>query len=240
MRREIRLHRDHEHLTESVAGALEHDIGACIAARGICHLVLAGGQTPLPLFDLLADAYREKISWDRVHLFWGDERYLPYESPHSNYGVARDRLIRHLPIPAENVHPMPTDADNAEEDAAAYERLLRPLLGPRPRFDLILLGLGVDGHTASLFPDSRALIERRRWIMAVDSPVLPPKRLTMTLRLINGARNVHFLVVGRDKAEALQCAFGQRRESQPCPAKAVEPSRGNVIWWVDATAAEGL
>lgn len=240
MKREIRLHRDHGHLYDSIARAMQRRITEAVEAWGLCRLVLAGGRTPIPLFDLLVASHRESIPWERVHLFWGDERLVPYDDADSNYGAALRHLVRHVGVPASQVHPVPVDLSDADAAAGAYEQLLRSELGSRGRFDLTLLGLGVDGHTASIFPGSRALTERRRWVVPVSAPILPPRRITLTLRTLNRSRFVYFLATGADKADALKCAFGQVEPAGPCPAREVDPRNGSVIWWVDVDAAEGL
>lgn len=240
MKREIRLHRNHAHLYESIADAMSHRIAEAVAARGLCRLVLAGGRTPLPLFDLLASSYRESIPWRHVHLFWGDERVVPYDHPDSNFGIALERLVRLIPVPETQIHPIPIDEEDPESAARSYENTLRSSLGPRGQFDLTLLGLGVDGHTASLFPGTQALTEMRRWVVPVTAPISPPLRLTLTLRILNRSRHVYFVAVGSDKADALKCAFGQSDPDQPCPARDVDPRHGDVVWWVDVDAADGL
>jgi len=236
----MRLHRDHAHLCESVADALKRRIGEAIDARGTCHMGFAGGQTPVPLFNLLAVKYAEKLPWDHIHIYWGDERFVPVEDPESNFGAANRHLVSRIPIPASNVHPITFDSGDLNQAASRYEDLLLEILGSPPRLDILMLGMGVDGHTASIFHDSEALTSKHRFVVPVVSPIHPVERVTLTLSAINQARHIYFLVVGSGKSEALKCAFGQLNSIDPCPAKFVEPVDGNVIWWVDAEAAEGL
>ncbi len=240
MKREIRLHRDHAHLYASIAEAMLRRISNAVDARGVCRLVLAGGQTPIPLFDLLAASYRESIPWNHVHMYWGDERLVPYDHPYSNFGAAREHLVRRVPIPVTQVHPVPIDTADPVATASAYEATLRSHLGSRGRFDLTMLGLGADGHTASIFPGGPALTERRRWVLPVSAPIQPPLRVTLTLRVLNRSRHIYFIAVGPDKSDALKCAFGQSDPLQPCPAREVDPRNGDVVWWVDVDAAERL
>ncbi len=240
LKREMRLHRDHSHLCESLARSLEQRVKEAVEARGRCAMALAGGQTPLPLFDVLAKSFSERIPWDCVHLFWGDERWVPADHPESNYGVAYTRLVKHLPIPEAQVHPIVVHPTDIEAAAETYDRLIQKTLGTPPRFDVVLLGMGSDGHTASIFAESEALTEQERCVLPVESPRPPLERITLTLKVINLARHVYFMVVGNDKSEALKCAFGQKNTIELCPARFVEPAAGNVIWWVDADAAEGL
>jgi 6-phosphogluconolactonase len=187
---------------------------------------------------LLATEFRDRVSWPRVEIFWGDERYLPHTDPRSDYRMARDALLAHVPIPGENVHPMPTDSADPEEAAQAYERLLRAHFPcPWPRFNLVLLGLGAEGHTASLFPHSPALLEQARWVVATEAPVEPKRRLTLTLPAINHATHIWFLVAGAEKTEALKCALAEEADVMSCPAAGVKPTNGELVWWVDEEAA---
>ncbi len=157
-----------------------------------------------------------RTPWERVHLFWGDERYVPHDDPASNYRMARESLIAHVPIPAENVHPMPTDLPQPEKAAEAYEAELRRFFGTgAPGFDLQLLGLGVEGHTASLFPGSPALEEKERWVAAVVAPAKPPQRLTLTLPVLNQGRNTLFLVTGADKRPIVAALRGRIHRELP-------------------------
>jgi 6-phosphogluconolactonase len=177
------------------------------------------------------------MPWAGVHLFWGDERYVPHTDAKSNYRMAREALIDRVPIPADRVHPMPTAAD-PDRDAESYARLVDDALAPDGgRFDLILLGLGDDGHTASLFPGSPALEETRRSVVAAPAPVEPRQRLTLTFPVLNRARHVFFLVSGADKRPAMACVFGRSGGLAECPAVRVKPDEGELIWWVDVAAA---
>jgi 6-phosphogluconolactonase len=183
----------------------------------------------------------EPIPWDRMHLFWGDERYVPHTDPMSNYRMARETLIAQVPIPAANVHPMPgpDQFPTPEKAAEAYEAELRKFFGSAPpALDVQLLGLGVEGHTASLFPGSPALEEKKRWVAAVEAPAKPPRRLTLTPLVLNQARNTFFLVVGEDKREII-AALRDEPASKPSqyPAGMIRPE-GRVIWFLDK-AAEG-
>ncbi len=200
-------------------------------------LALSGGETPRRLYQLLATRYRALIPWARVHVFWGDERYVSPEDPRSNYRMAREAWLDHVPIPAENVHPMPTLLPEIEEVAEAYEEtLMSHFPGKWPRFDLILLGLGADGHTASLFPHNPALDEQARIVTAVRAEAEPPLRLTLTLPAINHAANIHFLVAGAEKAAAVQRALAERPDPRAAPAAAVSPIDGRLVWWLDEAA----
>lgn len=235
---DVRVYPDPETLSRAAARDLAERITTIVAGEGRFTLALAGGNTPRPLYRLLAAEHRDQIPWARVHLFWGDERYVPQDDPRSNYRLAREALLDHVPIPAENVHPMSTDFPDPDAAARAYEDMLRSrFASPWPHFDTVLLGLGTDGHTASLFPGSPALEEQERWVVAVRAPVEPSLRLTLTLPVLNHAAQVSFLVAGEDKARALHRAFADAPHPRICPAAGVRPRSGDVIWWVDDAAA---
>ncbi|MGH7752826.1 MAG: 6-phosphogluconolactonase, partial [Gemmatimonadales bacterium] len=172
------------------------------------------------------------------HFFWGDERYVPPDDPRSNCRMAKEAWLDRIAVPPENVHPMPTNFLDPDEAARRYETTLRRHFpAPWPRFDLILLGMGADGHTASLFPRSPALEERERWVVSVRAPVEPSVRLTLTLPVINQAAAVWFLVSGEDKAEALRKVLTDEAAVEAPPAARVRPVQGALIWWVDSPAA---
>lgn len=238
---DVRIHPDPETLSRAVADALASRISGTAARGARFSLALAGGSTPRTLYRLLATGYRDEIPWDRVHLFWGDERYVPRDDPRSNYRLVRESLLDHVRIPGENIHPMPTDLPDPEDAAAAYEQTLRAWFpAPWPRFDLVLLGMGSDGHTASLFPGSPALAERTRWTAAIRAPVEPRQRLTLTLPVLNHAALVFFLVTGDEKADVLGRVLTAPSGPAAYPAAAVRPEEGGVVWWVDERAAKSV
>lgn len=237
LRGEVRVCPDASALTLAVARALVDTLRTAAVGAGRCSVALPGGNTPRALYRLLGSAYREALPWQAVHIFWGDERYVPADDPRSNYRMAKEEWLDHIAIPPENVHPMPTHLADIDEAARRYEAILRahfPM--PWPGFDLVLLGLGPDGHTASLFPGSPALEERSRWVIPVRAPVEPPARLTLTLPVINRAAAVWFLVLGADKEEVLRKTL-RGRAGRDLPAAQVRPVDGGLIWWVDAAAA---
>jgi 6-phosphogluconolactonase len=215
-----------------------------IGARGRCLVALSGGSTPKPLYELLATPqYAAQIDWPRVHLFWGDERCVPPDHPDSNYRMTREALLDRVPIPAENVHRIRGEED-PHQAAEAYEQLLRKFFGatdpPARSFDVVLLGLGPDGHTASMFPGTAAPTETRRWAMAVH--VDHPRamwRVTLTTVVLNAAADVTFLVAGSDKAARLRQVLGERSEPL-LPAQRIQPTPGSLHWMADAAAATQL
>jgi len=238
---EKRIYPSLETLSKATAESLASLAQDCIAPRDRFTLALSGGQTPRQLYRLLATTYRAAIPWRKVHLFWGDERYLPPEDPRSNYHMAKETLLDHIPVPHDQVHPMPTLVPLIEEAAEAYEEtLMSQFTGQWPRFDLILLGMGANGHIASLFPHNAALEEEARVVTAVRAESEIPLRLTLTLPAINHAANVWFLVAGREKASAVALAFTEPVSIADSPASGVRPLDGTLVWWLDEAAASGL
>jgi 6-phosphogluconolactonase len=231
---------DLDALSRAALAELLHTLRDAVKQRGRFAIALAGGKTPAKLYTLWAHAENHGVHtpWDKVHLFWGDERYVAANSPLRNYRMARETLIEQVPIPAANVHPMPTDYPQPAKAAEAYEDELRKFFGTEPpAFDLQLLGLGVEGHTASLFPGSAALEEKKRWVAAVEAPAMPPLRLTLTPVVLNQARNTFFLVGGADKREIIG-ALRDEPATKPSqyPAGIIRPD-GRVLWFLDQAAA---
>jgi len=237
--RDIRLHPSLEKLSRAAAEELANIAQAAVEARHRFTLALSGGQTPRLLYQLLARDYRALIPWHKTEIFWGDERYVSPDHPHSNYRMAKEAMLDHIPIPRHHLHPMPTLLPLLEEAAEAYEEtLMSHFPGQWPRFDLILLGMGPDGHIASLFPHNIVLEEEARVVAAVrDDRATPPLRLTLTLPAINHAANVHFLIAGANKASALHRALAPNANHKASPAAAIKPIDGHLIWWLDQPAA---
>lgn len=235
---DVRVFPDVDELSLGVAGAVVRTINDAVRSQGRCALVLSGGSTPRPLYGLLASRFRGQIPWAHVHVFWGDERYVPPADPHSNYRMARETLLDRVPCPAANVHPMPTHLSDPDAAARDYEAVVRSYFaGEPPAFDLVLLGLGEEGHTASLFPGSTALEERTRWVVAVKTPADPPTRLTLTLPVLNRAAHAYFLVAGASKGRALHHILSGAADPGVFPAAGVRLDSGTVTWWVDRDAA---
>src|SRR5215813_8645012 len=212
--------------------------GAALAGSGPFRVSLSGGSTPKTLYTLLAsDAFRERFPWRRVAWYWGDERFVPWDHPESNYRMTREAMLAKVPVPPENIHPVPADG-TPEQAAARYERTLQEAYGAmvldpaRPLFDITLLGLGADGHTASLLPDEPVLQERERWVAAV-SHGRPEVRITMTYPVIESSRRVAFLVAGKEKATIFRTI---RAGGSDVPAARVRPV-GELVWFVDRAAA---
>jgi 6-phosphogluconolactonase len=227
---------DREALSRAVAAEFGKAAASAIEARGRFDLALAGGRTPRRLYEILSSEYREQIDWSRTHLFWGDERYVAQNDALSNYRMVQQALIVPLGIPESNVHPMPTYFADPDEAAHSYEKTLRGHFGEAPNFDLVLLGIGPEGHTASLFPGSPALEEKERWVMSLHVAAKPPLRLTLTLAAINAARDVFFLVSGEDKREIVQKLLNlPPEETGAYPAACIHP-RNRVVLFLDRAA----
>jgi 6-phosphogluconolactonase len=217
---------------------------AAVEAGGRFAVALAGGSTPRVAYDRLArEPLRSRVPWQAVQVFWGDERHVPPDHPDSNYGMARKAVLAHVPLPAEAVHRVPAEDPDATAAAEAYEREVRRVLRASrdavPRFDLILLGMGADGHTASLFPGGAAVRERRL-VVAERVEKVGGWRITFTLPLLNAAALVVFIVSGTEKAAALRAVLEPGQDADPPPAACVRPERGTLVWLVDEAAARLL
>lgn len=238
MKPDVRVFPDVNELSLRAAEAAVTTINHAVSATGRCSVALSGGSTPRPLYRLLASRFREQISWAHVHMFWGDERYVPAGDAHSNFRMAKEALLDHVPCPPANIHPMPTHLSSPEAAARDYEATLRSYFaGQPPVFDLLFLGLGPEGHTASLFPGSSALEETTRWTLVVTTPADPPVRLTLTFPVLNRAANIYFLVTGSNKARALHHVLTGTADLHRFPAAGIRPASGALIWWVDREAA---
>lgn len=240
---------DGEAVARRAADDLSRTAADAVAAHGRCALALSGGSTPKRLFEILGAAdFRTSLPWTQIHIFWVDERHVPPEHSDSNYGMTRTALLEGLErarlLPASNVHRIHGEAATAAEATARYEEELRrffhPAPGEVPRFDLILLGMGADGHTASLFPGATALDERTRWIATPWIEKLAAHRITMTLPVINAGVRVLFLVTGVDKAAALADVIEGDPNPLERPARLVRPTSGACRWLVDRAAARLL
>ena len=230
---ELEVHPDADALTQAAAAHFVEQAEQAIAARGRFVVALAGGETPRATYALLASrAFVARVDWLRVHTLWSDERCVPPSHRDSNYRMARAVLLSKIPILNTNVHRIRGELDPAWA-AMAYESELEALLGPDGRFDLVILGMGTDGHTASLFPGATALEEQTRWVVETYVEKSRTWRVTLTLPVINAARQVTFLVSGTDKAEAL----ARIQAGEPLPAGLVQPTEGKLTWLVDQQAS---
>ncbi len=223
-------------LPAAAAARLAELAARSVAERGAFRLALAGGSTPRRLYSLLAASpWRDRIAWPRVHVFWGDERCVPPDDPASNYRLAREAFLAHVPVPRAQVHRM-----RGEADPPLAAREYAAVLGEEP-LDLALLGMGADGHTASLFPDTPDLRTETRRVIMTRSSVAPFARISLTVPVFNAAGAVMFLVAGREKAGRVAEVLGQIAAARPLlPAALVQPESGAWEWFLDDDAAREL
>jgi 6-phosphogluconolactonase len=241
-RGELRVYGDAGQLARAAAELFVNTAADSIAARGRFRVALSGGTTPRRLYKLLAtSAFSSRVDWKHVHIFWGDERYVPANDPDSNYRMTAEALLRHVPIPAANAHRVATEISPPAAAAAAYEEQIRQSFADssRPQFDLVYLGLGTNGHTASLFPRSPALREQLRLVMADLVAEVKGWRITMSAPLLNQGRVVVFLVQGQEKAQVLRDVLLGPVDAERLPAQLIAPE-GKLLWMVDEPAAAML
>jgi len=247
MKQEISIYPTLADLSIAAAEFIAEQAEINIKKKGIFTLVLSGGTTPRPVYEQLAHPpLINRVDWQKTHLFWGDERCLPPDHSESNFALAYQAMLSKIDIPTRNIHRIITEIESPQKTAANYEEELRRFFRPNcqseqdpyfPSFDLLLLGLGQDGHTASLFPGGQALEEGERWVVAVEgasgSPAVP--RITVTFPVINQSRYVVFLASGEDKREVFQ-EIVNRPETASYPAARVKPS-GKLLWFIDESLA---
>ncbi len=240
---EIRILTTPQELFEVAAEEVVRAATEAVAQSGRFTIALSGGSTPKNLFNLLATNARTVFPWDRTYFFWSDERHVPPTDPESNYRMAEEIMLSKIPVNAGNVFRIAAENPDAAAAAEAYEQTLRKFFqlqpGQVPAFDLILLGMGPDGHTASLFPNTAGLQEKTRLVIANWVDKLKANRLTMTLPVLNSAREVAFLASGTDKAQVLRTVLEEDAPPEQYPAKLVRPT-GRLIWFVDRAAASQL
>jgi 6-phosphogluconolactonase len=237
----IRRYKDLEAISRAAAEIFVEEAADAVSARGRFAVALSGGETPRRLYNLLAESpIRENIEWKAVHVFWGDERCVPDDDPRSNARMARLSLLDHVPLPSENIHPITCDRP-PQEAAVQYEAEIRTFFGTdAPAFDLVLLGLGDNAHTASIFPHTPVLDEKDRWVAEVYVPEQDMHRITLTAPVINQARQVLFLVSGPGKAGALQQVLQGPFRPYDFPAQLIRTKAGQTLWLVDRDAAGKL
>jgi 6-phosphogluconolactonase len=242
MNTRLRVFKDLESLSQAAATLFVEQAAAAVTERGRFLVALNGGSTPTRLFQLLATEYRDKVDWSQVHVFWGDERCVPPHDPGSNYRQAQDAFLSRVPIPASNIHRVkgelePVDASND------YALVLKEFATPPfdyPRFDLVYLGMGEDGHTASLFPGSPVDVTRPTLPVTANYQDRPANRVTLTQLVFNQARVVVFMATGEKKALTLAEVLSGRYNPERYPAQRIVPKNGKLIWLVDEDAAGRL
>jgi len=237
---EVRILNSSQDLFEAAAAEFAAQASESVRARGRFSVALSGGSTPKTLYSLLAT--KPAIAWDRICFFWGDERHVPPDHPESNYRMVREALLSKVPARPENIFRIHSEEKDADAAAQQYEQTLRQFFhlsaGEFPRFDLILLGVGPDGHTASLFPGSTGLEERQRLVIANWVEKFKTHRITCTFPVLNAAACDLFLASGPDKAPIIHEVL--ENSSANLPSQAVHPTRGRLLWLLDGPAAAGL
>ena len=239
---EIRILADLDALTRRAAQEFMQAATSAVAQNGVFHVALTGGSTPKPLYALLASdpALRAQIPWDKMRVYFGDERNVGPSHPDSNYRMANEAMLSRVPLKAEQIFRMKGEYNDTARAAQEYEQTLRESLkiaeGQFPRFDLILLGMGNEGHTASLFPGTKALHETKRMVVGNWVGKLFTNRITLTAPAINNAASILFMVAGADKAPALKGVLEGPHEPEQLPAQMIEPKNGKLLWLLDAAA----
>ncbi len=241
---EIRILTTPQELSEVAAEEVVRAAKEALAERGRFTIALSGGSTPKNLFNLLATNARNVLPWDCTFFFWGDERHVPPTDPDSNYRMAEETMLSKIPVNVGNVFRVPAENPDASAVAEAYEQTLRKFFqlepGQVPVFDLILLGMGLDGHTASLFPNTAGLQEKARLVIANWVDKLKASRITLTVPVLNAARCVAFMVSGIDKAAVLRTVLEENAPAEQYPSKLIRPERGKLLWLLDRAAASEL
>ena len=241
----IQTFSDPEHLAQAVAARFGQLAEDAIAARGLFTVALSGGSTPKRLYQILATPqWCNQVSWNKVHLFWGDERHVPPDHPDSNYRMVRENLIDRVPIPTTNIHRIKAENPDADQAASDYEQELRLFFNltdnELPQFDVVFLGMGSNGHTASLFPGTTAIFEQKHLVVASWIEEFKSDRITLTPPVINNAVEVIFFVTGAEKAATLKAVLEGRYQADRYPSQIIHPTTGALTWMVDRAAASLL
>lgn len=237
----IKVFENADELSKAAADIISEISIRSVEKKGKFSLVLSGGSSPKQTYKFLThSAYKDKIPWDKTYLFWGDERFVPEDDPQNNYRSSKDILLKKISIPSNQILPIPTKGDPAD-CALQYENTIKEFFkSSKPLFDLILLGLGSNAHTASLFPHTEVLNENKRLVKEVFVEELKMYRITMTAQLINSAKNILFLVFGEDKAEVASKVIEGNYDPQNYPAQLIKPFDGTIRWFLDKSAASKL
>jgi len=242
----VQIVTDSEAMSRAAAATIVDHISQSLQTRDAYSIALSGGSTPRRLYSLLANeaTLREQIPWERIHFFWGDERRVPAGHPDSNYRMAYNALLSKVSIPSTNIHRIHAEDADADKAAADYEIEIRRFFGIEagqiPQFNCVLLGMGADGHTASLFPATSALVENKRLVVANWVKKFQSHRFTLTLPVFNHAAQILFLVSGEDKADTLKAVLEGNRQPDRYPAQLIQPTHGEVTWFLDHSAASRL
>lgn len=230
----IKIFESADQMAETVAAELRDLINS-----GICHIGLSGGSTPALLFQKLAANYAQTIQWENAHFYWGDERCVEPTHDESNFKMTRQLLLDYITIPMENIHRIKGER-SPNEEAERYAQLIKanvPIKNGLPQFDLILLGMGTDGHTASIFPHQIDLLNSEKLCEVAIHPDSGQKRVTFTGKMINHAKNIVFLVTGSNKADKIDSIINQKSNYLQYPASHIRPDQGKLLWYLDKPAA---
>lgn len=237
---EVKIFSDQKQVVKSLAKGIFKLTKSSVQKR--FNILLSGGNTPTALFKRITKKYADTIEWERIHLWWGDERCVSPKNENSNYKQAYDFLISQISIPQENIHRIKGEND-PEEEAIRYAGEIEEnlnLRGENPVFDLVLLGLGDDGHTASIFPDELELFEDERICAVATHPLSGQKRITITGRVLNNANRIFFLVTGANKSQRISEIMNDDEAAKLLPAYYISPSYGELIWFIDEAAAQKI
>lgn len=238
---QIHIYKNADELSNAVAEWIATYIQSVLQKSDRFTIALSGGSTPQKLHTILAATpYREKIDWDKIHFFWGDERAVPFTDDRNNARMAYDTLLDHLSVPAEHIHVMRTDID-PQASASEYEKILHSYFDETPTsFDLVLLGMGDDGHTLSLFPGTEIVHEQRAWAKAFFLEAQDMYRISLTAPIVNKSASVAFLAAGKNKSKTLQQVLEGAHQPDLYPSQMIKPDKGEVHWFVDEAAAADL
>lgn len=241
----ILIARTPQLLAEQIAGEFTKIISELVHVQDTCSVVLSGGSTPKLFLSRLAhEPYRTQTPWNKLHFFWGDERYVAPNHAQSNYRLAQETLLRHVPVPSDQIHRMPTEQGAPAESAAIYEQQLRKIFDLKdlsfPQFDVIFLGVGTDGHTASLFPEQSTVDEKNLWVIATKKTADATTRLSLTLPVLNNAKHILLAATGSEKAHLIKTIFEPTLPTKKLPIEMIQPKRGTVTWFIDQAAAQEL
>ena len=242
MKPELRVFRNTEELSRHASELFVERAAQSVRKRGQFLVALNGGSTPARSFQLLASEYRDQVDWSKTHIFWGDERLVPPDNSESSFGQASTLFLQHVPIPDTNIHRIHAELE-PEDSANQYARILKQFAAPMlefPRFDLVYLGMGEDGHTASLFPGSPSDVTAPVMAVTAHYQDRPARRVTLTPVVFNQARLIAFMAAGEKKANTLSEVLSGRYQPELYPAQRIEPKDGKVIWLVDEDAASKL
>ncbi len=243
---DVQVVEDADALSRAAAAAIFGQITETLQEKEFFTIALSGGSTPKLLFSLLASdaSFRGQVEWDKIHFFWGDERHVPPDHPESNYRMTKEAMLSRVPVPEENIHRIRAEDPDASKVAEEYEHGLISFFklgeGELPCFNCVLLGMGPDGHTASLFPGTAALNEQKRLVVANWVEKFQAYRITMTAPVLNNAEDIIFLVSGEEKAETLREVLQGARQTDRLPSQLIQPTHGKLLWLVEQSAARLL